>query len=653
MDSYTLKMQYAQPDKIQKEIIQQALDPSLNPQTLLSEIACKLGTIAKVNLCAIVAGVNSADILQIGLWRDRTTILSQAEEILQLRSHPVIDKIIDPEFLAVANLERENQDKLAGELGEILGVRSILKLPAIFQESTNGTLFFAYYEPHDWTNTEIDLLKAVSESVAIAISISQIQKEAQSGNRYQTLLNDLSQAIGQSAKIDSILKLALKDTARALIVDRGLILTLKYKNPLFKRSGNQELPQGKAEVICQWSVDKEESDSENQLSFRLSESMFVCEALNHAPLPLAIASRSDFPELNSCNPSVIGDPDTTSALLFVPLMGSTSSEAKTHVILGFVVLEQNEPRFWQPEELELVSWVSTQLSTSLLHNQALSRVQSLVDERTAQLKWSLDVQAKLSEKMRQQIEELQLLNKLKDDFLSSMSHELNTPLTTMKIAIEMLRKTGSDPDRQQKYLDILEQEWNREYNLIRDLLTLQKLESDKLNVQPQEVNLNQLIGQLARSFEEKWQVDKGLTLTVECEPNDTSPDSALMLYTDLDSLEHILNELLLNAAKYSDPDTTVRLYASHQVKLEGSKIVICVTNYGAGIAPEEQKYIFDKFRRGKGVTDRAVPGTGLGLALVKSLVEHLNGTIEFSSEPSENPPAFITSFRIVLPQLQK
>jgi signal transduction histidine kinase len=646
-------MQYAEPDQIKKQIIQQALDPGLNPQTLLSEIARQLGTMTRVNVCAIFAGVNSADILQIGLWRDRKSCLSSLEESLQLRAHPVIDKIIDPEFLAIADLKQKKQKNQAFELGEALGVKALVKLPAVFQKNINGTLVFARSKPHDWTDSEIAFFKAVSESIALAISISQIQQQAQSANRYRTLLNDLSQAIGQSAKLDSIFKLALKDTATALMVDRGLILTLKYKNPLFKRSSDRELPQGKADVVCQWSLESEASQAENQASFRLSESLFLCEALNHAPLPLAIANRVDFPELNITNPSVIGNPNATSALLFVPLMGSSSSESKTHVVLGFLVLEQKQPRFWQTEELELVSWVCTQLSTALLHNQSLSRVQSLVDERTAQLKWSLDVQAKLSEKMRQQIEELQLLNKLKDDFLSSMSHELNTPLTTMKMAIEMLRKTGSDPDRQQKYLNILEQEWNREYNLIKDLLTLQKLESDKLKVQPQEVNLNQLISQLASSFAEKWHADKGLSLTVEWEPIDTSPDSALMLYTDLDSLEHILNELLLNAGKYSDPDTTVVLRVSHQVKLEGNTIIISVTNCGAGIAPEEQKYIFDKFRRGKGVTDRAVPGTGLGLALVKSLVEHLNGTIEFSSELSQNPPAFMTSFTIVLPQLQK
>ena len=74
---------------------------------------------------------------------------------------------------------------------------------------------------------------------------------------------------------------------------------------------------------------------------------------------------------------------------------------------------------------------------------------------------------------------------------------------------------------------------------------------------------------------------------------------------------------------------------------------------GAGITPDELPHIFDKFRRGQGVTDRAVPGTGLGLTLVQYLVEHLNGSIEVTSEPlNEHSPAFLTTFVLRLPQIQ-
>jgi signal transduction histidine kinase len=334
-------------------------------------------------------------------------------------------------------------------------------------------------------------------------------------------------------------------------------------------------------------------------------------------------------------------------------MGSMASEIRTPIILGLIVLQDSKHHPWSNQELQLVNWVSIQLSINMLHNQSLSRIQSLVEERTSQLKWSLDVQAKLSEKMRQQLEELQQLNKLKDDFLSSMSHELNTPLTTMKIAIKMLRQPYCTPERQTKYLDILEQEWNREYNLIKDLLTLQQVETNRLNTQPQEVSLDKIIDKLSENFTKKWSSNKGLTLSVtyndETKKNKSSADN-LQVYIDPYTLEQIIGELLLNAGKYADTDTKVEIFVTKKMNPEGYQIILTITNYGWGISPEEQRYIFDKFRRGKGATDNAIPGTGLGLTMVKSLVDHLEGTIEVTSTPLENSPTFRTSFTVTLPQ---
>jgi signal transduction histidine kinase len=111
------------------------------------------------------------------------------------------------------------------------------------------------------------------------------------------------------------------------------------------------------------------------------------------------------------------------------------------------------------------------VSATIIQNQTLRQVQSLVEDRTAQLQRSLEVQAKLYEKTRQQIDQLQQLNQLKEEFMSSMSHELRTPLTTMSLAIRMLRQPELPLERREKYLEILEQECNKEIDLINDLLS--------------------------------------------------------------------------------------------------------------------------------------------------------------------------------------
>ena len=107
----------------------------------------------------------------------------------------------------------------------------------------------------------------------------------------------------------------------------------------------------------------------------------------------------------------------------------------------------------------------------------------------------------------------------------------------------------------------------------------------------------------------------------------------------------------MNANKYSEPDSVVNLQVYHQVEQQIDQVVIKITNTGRGISEEEATYIFDRFRRGKG--GRWTPGTGLGLALVKSLVQHLNGVIALSSTPIEDSNLSRICFTLTLPQFSQ
>jgi signal transduction histidine kinase len=642
-------MQYlAEPDQIGRQIIQTILRTQ-DSQTMLSEIALQLGEMFSVDVCAIVSGeANSVELLSKGLWRKKKYPELDLQEIdrtfwdLIRRDRQELESL----ELEIGNLQSYPLNSVGIRLGKVLSLKAVLAIA--LPGNVKGTILIGKERVYDWTNSEKELLHIVAESVAIAISQMQLQQQAQTKARYQTLIKEVSQAISQSADVESILDLAVTKTAKALQVNRGAIVMLKYKQPPLKDRHRERISKATAQIVAHWSARNHKPDRNQTYSFELLESSLTQEAWKKAPQPLAIAENAHFPDTNRDHLAHIFNAKTSQALLMMPLMGNASNDNKLPLVLGFLVLQHDSARPWGTNEIELVNWISIQISTAMIHSQTLSRVQSIVDERTARLKWSLEVQAKLSEKMRQQIEQLRQLNELKDDFLNSMSHELKTPLTSMKMAIKMLRQPGLPEASKEKYLNILEQEWNREYNLIKDLLTLQQVESENFQVHPQELDLDEIVQQLARSFEQKWQADKGLTLTLE------SSGSPLTLYTDSESLQQILDELLLNAGKYSNPDTSVSLKVTRQVTPKNHQIEITVSNYGAGISPQELPYIFDKFRRGKGVTDRAVPGTGLGLTLVKYLVEHLNGTIEISSTPVEdNSSTFVTSFTVILPQFRQ
>ncbi len=189
-------------------------------------------------------------------------------------------------------------------------------------------------------------------------------------------------------------------------------------------------------------------------------------------------------------------------------------------------------------------------------------------------------------------------------------------------------------------MDILEQECTKEINLINDLLKLQQLESHQEAPLYETIDLNHRIEDLAASVTQKL-ADKGLSITVDL------PKASLKLQTEVESFDRILQELLANACKYSESDTIVYLQVTHQVEQLVDQVMIKVTNIGRGISSEEATYIFDKFRRGKG---RWTPGTGLGLALAKSLVQHLNGEIAVESKQISDSELSEICFTLTLPQ---
>ncbi len=627
-------------EHIGSSILQVVLETSDN-SAILSNLANKVGHLLTADVCIVVSTLaDSPRVDEIGYWQREflpELAFAQLNHLsLNLRSlshYSANSPIIEPGsplFEAINHL-----------LPDLLPETFWLGAVTQFQNQTNG-LVLLLNQASSWTQTEQELLTKTLDSMAIAISQVQLQKQAQTKTRYQSLLKNLSREISQGYEPQSLFDNCLVETCSALKIDCGMILLLKYQNPLRAKGRVKSSVKGTAKIVCQWNSQVKNSPSPPEVSFSLDNSDLCQKAWRNAPDCLYFSCDTAFPDLTTdfLNPS-------GSALLMMPLMGKKTSETDSAMVMGFLVLQHNSLRHWSKDELDLIDWVSVQISTAIVHHQTLNRVQLIVDERTAQLKSSLDMQAKLSAKMRQHIQQLQNLNQLKDDFMNSMSHELKTPLTSMKIAIKMLRQAQIPPEMREKYLDILEQEWNREYSLIKDLLTLQQLESGELDYSPQEFNLKQTIEVVTQSFAAKLRSQGEITLITML----SAPEFSI--HTDEESLKHILNELLSNAGKYCDPQSNIEISVSSQRTIEQENIIISVANVGEGITPDELPFIFDKFRRGKGVTDRAVPGTGLGLTLVQYLVEHLNGTIEVTSEPlDDDSAAFLTTFMLKLPQIK-
>ncbi|UBF29204.1 GAF domain-containing protein [Kovacikia minuta CCNUW1] len=625
---------------------------TIEPGVMLAEIAHALGTAFGVKGCLLLVP-GGASVCWLAASPTATVQLDNPEL-------PVLEEQLNLfESIALINLESLSPEAKRSlpispwlellETVEISGivalqVKAVLGIPIQFQGTTIGILSLLKSHSHPWTEAEIEGLQSLSQPVAIVLSQIQLQHQLTRQTQYQAVINQLTVAIRNTSDLNQILQLATNGTAQALQIPRGILLRLKYWEPLFRNRVQETIPKVRTTVACEWLVEPDAEDSVQPVASVLNQSFWMSEcalcqfALLHPGSSIAIANHDQLPKF---------DPGTGVAPLFklekFPALLLSPLESQG-TVLGFLVFQHQHPHNWKPEEIELVELVSAQVSTAIIQTETLRQVQALVDKRTAELQQSLSIQAKLYERTRQQVDQLRHLNQLKDEFLSTVSHELRTPLTSMTMAIRMLRQIGLSADRSARYLDILEQQCAQETNLINDLLALQELEAKQVAIQLEEIDLKVLLKDLVDFFDQKWST-KGLTLDLNL------PKKPLKLHSDRDSLNRVLLELLTNAGKYSNPNSQIQLRVVHQIDHPIGRIVLTLCNIGSGISPEDLPHIFEKFRRSQGVTQNAIQGTGLGLALVQSLVQLLNGTITVSSGPIEdNPQTSETCFTLTLPQ---
>ena len=289
----------------------------------------------------------------------------------------------------------------------------------------------------------------------------------------------------------------------------------------------------------------------------------------------------------------------------------------------------NSARRWQHDELCLVKTIADQCAIAIHQAQLYQQVQDLntdleqqVQDRTAQL--------------LQKMQELERLNNLKDDFLSTVSHELRTPMSNIKMAIHMLNQFPLEP-HQKRYLKILELECTRETDLINDLLDLQRLEAGVNPAVSEQLLMESWLPRVLEPFQSRLR-ERQQSFKLVCAPH-IPP-----VLSNRVSLERILSELLNNACKYTPQVGEVTFTVDYFTAPE-SMVKFTVTNQSE-IPESELPRIFDKFYRVPNSDPWKQGGTGLGLALVKKLVEQLEGEIAVASQQG------VTTVTVTLPQQQ-
>jgi signal transduction histidine kinase/CHASE3 domain sensor protein len=207
----------------------------------------------------------------------------------------------------------------------------------------------------------------------------------------------------------------------------------------------------------------------------------------------------------------------------------------------------------------------------------------------------------------------------KDDLMSTVSHELRTPLSAIIGFTELLLLREFDPDERREYLGTVLEQSNRLADLIADFLDLQRLEHGAYQPEPQEADLWAIVSSEVDLFRGQSQRH---TLTVD------SVGDGFVTVANPDELRRATANLLSNAIKYSPRGGEVEV----SVEQKDGSVVVSVTDHGVGIPAESVERVFDRFYRVDNSSTRSIGGTGLGLALVRELVERAGGTVGVESK---------------------
>ncbi len=262
-------------------------------------------------------------------------------------------------------------------------------------------------------------------------------------------------------------------------------------------------------------------------------------------------------------------------------------------------------------------------------------VQRLVAEtrrRTELLQEQTDALASASARLAEQNERLLELDRLKDEFVATASHELRTPLTSLSGYLEMSLDPAEGPltPSRENHLRIAQRNAGRLTVLVDQLLFLARADSHPLALDPQPVDLGEILDEAAETAGPAAGAKK-ILLRVEAEPQRAVADRT--------QLVRIVDNLVTNAVKFTPDGGTVRLVA----RGVGARAILEVTDTGVGVPSSDLPELFNRFFRGRNAIEEAVPGSGLGLAISQVIAEAHGSTIEVESTPGSG-----STFRLVL-----
>jgi len=581
---------------------------------VLQTIVNTVGQVLDIDLC-ILRSFEEGDLVAESFGYQRPGLFEEGDlEGLELTVWETREIQVLHDVTADENLQC---DRAQSEAFATAGICSTLIVPLICQQELTAVLgLHNCGEPRNWPDDEVQLAVMVADQAALAISQARAYEQVQSLARREALINTITSTIRSSLDPQEIFTAITQQLGTSLDVD-GCALSLWTAEEEFVRCVGlydkslclddpaliaMPIPpavEGETGTIAEHLPQSVAPIAENPVLQELLRTQQPVVLMDMAAATAEKMSGEDLPLRSPAR-----------ALLVVPLLVDGK-------ITGSISLRQTrKPRRWSTADIELSQAVAAQAAIAVQ-------------------------QARLYQTTRLQAERLLELDRQKTEFFQNVSHELRTPLTLTIGPLETA--VGRQQGLPFEQAEIALRNSRRLLQLVNQLLDIQRLDAGQMQGNFSPCNLKDFIESIAETFR-PYCHKKGLELATEihaCPP----------VYLDAEKFDKAIYNLLSNAMKFTESGGTIAVQATTL----GDRIRLDVRDTGIGIDAAQLPHIFDRFRQAEGSINRSYEGTGLGLALVKEMVELHGGEVTVESikksddlDPS-SPLTCGTTFTIWLP----
>lgn len=466
-------------------------------------------------------------------------------------------------------------------------VCSLMSVPLIVESRTIGVLTVASSVPKSFTNEDESLLTTLASQAAVAIENARLYEQLGKRLAEQKVLYRMAQHLASTLDVSTALQFIVNHLATNF---RAKFATIR----LVDETGNF-LMTGATFGIAEEYVRHANENTQNS----------VDPSTPQGQSPAAVAFR----EKRVCVVSNITKDRRFTEWRKIAKMQSFTSVICVPLIpkdepIGVLSMYFHDLRRLDPSEYELLQ--------TAVRTAAIAVQRAMLDERLLK-----------EEVSRNALEEI---SHLKTEFISLVSHELRTPLTSIQGYVKLILAghTGELNDLQKEFLSTVNRNTERLIALVSDLLDISRIESGRMELVLEALDLQSIIEREVESIKTEAEMKK-IDIVTDIE------EELPRVKADSHRLGQIISNLLSNAIKYS-PDSSVVKISATQI---GTNILVKVIDSGIGIAPEDRNKLFQRFYRGQSDAVRSTWGTGLGLAVTRSLVEMHGGKIWVESEKGQ------------------